>query len=147
MKTSFLKRADLLRSIPVFILLFSFGAVGYYAIEVAFRGHSHWSMALCGGLCFCLLFLANRKLCRVPLLLRAFTGALIITGVELIAGCILNIWLGWGIWNYSRLPLNLWGQITPLFSALWFLLSIPVCILCTLSDRFLFKARPIKKAE
>lgn len=134
--------------IPAFLVLFPVGAVGYYSLEIAFRGFSHWSMALCGGLCVCLIFLANRRLSRRPLIVRAFMGALIITAVEFVAGCILNLWLGWSIWNYSHLPLNLLGQITPVFSAIWFLLCLPVCFLCTVADNRLFQRRlPIKKAE
>lgn len=113
----------------LFPLLFLFGAVGYYLIEVAFRGYSHWSMALCGGICLCLIYLTNRRLSRRSLLLRALLGALIITAVEFVAGCILNLCLHWNIWDYSHLPLNLLGQITPVFSGIWFLLSIPVCVL------------------
>lgn len=129
------------------LILFSVGAAGYYSLEVAFRGYSHWSMAICGGLCVWLIFFMNRRLFHRPLLLRALVGALIITAVELIAGCILNLYLGWGIWNYSRLPLNLWGQITPVFSAVWFLLCIPVCIACTLVDSRLSRRLQTKKAE
>ncbi len=118
-----------------FILLFCLGAVGYYSLEIAFRGFSHWSMALCGGLCLCLVYLANQKMARLPFVLRPLAGAVIITAVELVAGCIVNLWLGWRVWDYSRLPLNLWGQISLLFSLLWFLLCIPLCLACTHYDR------------
>lgn len=118
-----------------FPLLYLIGATGYYALEVAFRGHSHWSMAICGGLCLCLIFLANRRLLRLPLLLRALVGALIITAVEFAAGCLLNLHLGWHVWDYSSLPYNLWGQIAPLYSALWFALSIPICLSFSLVEK------------
>ena len=129
---------------PTYAVLFSVGAIGYYSLEIAYRGYSHWSMAICGGLCVCLIFLANRKLSRLSLPVRALVGALIITAVEFVAGCILNLWLGWDIWNYSKLPLNLFGQITPVFSAVWFLLCLPVCFLCKLADDRLPRQ---KKAE
>ena len=118
-----------------FALLFCVGAAGYFLIEILFRGFSHWTMALCGGLCLCLIYLANKRLARHSLFLRALCGSLIITAVEFAAGCLLNLYLGWGIWDYSQLPLNLLGQISALFSGLWFLLSIPVCIACSLLDR------------
>lgn len=127
--------------LPFFLGLFAVGAVGYYSLELAFRGFSHWSMALCGGICVCLIYLANRRMAHRPLLLRALVGALIITAVELVAGCILNLYLHWGIWDYSHLPLNLWGQITPVFSGLWFLLCIPVCLGCSLTDGWLMRRR------
>ena len=132
--------------LPFCAILFSVGAAGYYGLEIAYRGFSHWSMAICGGLCVCLVFLANRRLSRHSLLLRALVGAFIITAVEFVAGCILNLWLGWGIWNYSALPFNLLGQITPVFSAIWFLLCLPVCFLCKLADNRLSQLQR-KKAE
>ena len=132
----------------ILLILFPIGAAGYYALELAFRGFSHWTMALCGGLCVCLIFLANRKLADRPLLLRALTGAAIITAVEFVTGCIVNLWLGWGIWNYSHLPLNLLGQITPVFSVIWFLLCIPVCMGCSLANLALLRTKlREKKAE
>lgn len=132
----------------IFLVLFPIGAVGYYSLEVAFRGFSHWSMALCGGICVCLIFLANRKLSHRSLLFRALIGAGIITVIEFVAGCIVNLWLEWGIWNYSHLPFNLLGQISLLFSLLWFLLCIPVCIACTLTDAAFSRHRlHVKKAE
>lgn len=114
---------------PLLPVLFFTGAAGYYALEIAFRGHSHWSMAICGGLCICLIYLANHRFSRLPLPLRAAIGAAIITAVEFIAGCILNLWLGWNVWSYESLPYNLLGQIAPTFSALWFLLCLPICFL------------------
>lgn len=121
---------------PLLLLfLFPVGAIGYYSLELAFRGRSHWSMAICGGLCICLIYAANRKASSLPLLIRALIGSAIITAVEFVAGCILNLWLGWGIWSYAALPFNLLGQIAPAFSALWFLLCIPVCLCFSLAQK------------
>lgn len=119
----------------IYLFLFPIGAIGYYSLELAFRGRSHWSMAICGGLCICLIYVANRKFSRLPLLLRALIGSAIITAVEFVAGCILNLWLGWGIWSYAALPFNFLGQIAPAFSALWFLLCIPVCLCFSLAQK------------
>ena len=124
-----------------FLLLFAIGAVGYFGIEILFRGFSHWSMALCGGVCLCFIYLANQKISPRSIFFRAIAGAAIITTVEFVAGCILNLYLHWDIWNYSHLPLNLWGQISPVFSILWFLLCIPVCFFCSLIDRMLRRHR------
>jgi uncharacterized membrane protein len=122
------------RSPFFFLLLFAVGAAGYFGIEVLFRGFSHWTMALCGGTCLCLIYATNRRLSRHSIVFRAAAGALIVTAIELAAGCFLNLYLHWNIWSYAKLPLNLWGQITPIFSALWFLLCIPVCFFCSLVD-------------
>ena len=34
------------------LIVYSIGAVGYGIIEVLFRGYTHWSMLIAGGLCF-----------------------------------------------------------------------------------------------
>ncbi|MBQ2734431.1 MAG: hypothetical protein IJF33_01225 [Clostridia bacterium] len=122
----------------VFVCLF--GGVIYYGIEVIWKGTSHWSMALCGALCFWFLYRMNRLHFRLPLPLRALAGTLFITAVELIAGCILNVGLGWDIWNYSELPLNFLGQICLPFSVLWFLLCFPCAFISYLIRRVVFLA-------
>lgn len=129
-----------------FVIAFSFGAIGYYSLEIAFRGFSHWSMAICGGLCAWLILLENRRFSKRPLVLRALVGALIITAVEFTAGCLINLYLGWGVWDYSSLPWNLLGQISPAFSVLWFLLCLPICFTFSVADRSFVRMRA-KKAE
>ena len=111
-------------------LLFAAGAVGYYSIEVLFRGYSHWSMALCGGICLLSIFHLNKRLIKRRIFLRALAGAGVITAVELICGCIVNLVCRWDVWDYSHLPLNLWGQICLPFTALWFGLCLPICSIC-----------------
>lgn len=59
-----------------------------------------------------------------PLGLQAAACAALVTAVELAAGLLLNIWLGLGIWDYSHLPLNLWGQICPQFALVWWVLCL-----------------------
>lgn len=51
-----------------------------------------------------------------------------VTIAEFYAGCVLNLWLGLGIWDYSALPGNLLGQICPQFWAVWCLLAAPVIV-------------------
>ena len=58
-----------------------------------------------------------------PLWQRALLGAGLITGVEFLSGCVLNLWLRWAVWDYSRLPGNLLGQICLPFTLLWFPVS------------------------
>ena len=122
------------------ILSLLVGGAVYYTIEILSRGWSHWTMALCGGLCLASIYHANRLLYRRSLLLRALCGAAIITLVELIAGCILNLWLGLRIWSYANHTLNIGGQVCVYMSFLWFLLSIPACLLCALIEAFVSRA-------
>ena len=121
-KNSFLK----------FLLLFSAGAWGYYLIELLFRGYSHFSMAICGGVCLCLIYKIFEKLPSLSLFAKCALGALVITSIEFITGCIVNILLGLDVWDYSLLPLNLLGQICLPFSLIWFALCLPLAYLCYL---------------
>lgn len=107
-----------------YTLLFITGAVLYYAVEVAFRGYSFFSMAICGGICFILCDLINEKTRRcMPLVLQMLIASLEITLIEFIAGVILNICLGLDMWDYSNMPGNVLGQICPEFSLIWYFMS------------------------
>ena len=123
------------------ICLLTAGSSLYYLLEVLVRGWSHWSMAVCGGLCLLCIYDMNRRLSRAPLLFRALLGAGIITAVELMAGCLLNVWLGLNIWDYSGHTAHLWGQISLYASVRWFFLCLPVCGVCGLMKRYVFEYR------
>lgn len=111
------------------ILAVAGGAV-YTMIELLWRGHTHWTMAVMGGVLFVLLGGINEWLpWDMPLALQCAIGAGIVTAAELAAGLILNVWLGLGIWDYSNMPYNLWGQICPQFSAAWLGLSLAAILL------------------
>ncbi|MEA4986845.1 MAG: hypothetical protein VB095_02195 [Anaerovorax sp.] len=112
-----------------YAILFFIGAIGYSTLEIAFRGYTHWTMALTGGLCFCFLYMINEHFQKTALWKRCLLGATVITGVEFIVGCIVNLWFRWNVWDYSALPLHLFGQICILFSILWFFLCIPIFLL------------------
>lgn len=112
------------------LLLFTVGGGLYAAIEVLWRGYTHWTMAILGGVCFVICGMVNEILTwNTPLWIQALICCLAITVAELVAGLILNIWLGLGIWDYSGLPYNLAGQICLGYSCLWYLLSIPAIVL------------------
>ena len=105
--------------------LFFVGATIYVIIEKLYRGYSHWTMFLLGGICFIALGLINEVMpWDMPLLLQMFIGGAIITVLELITGCVVNLWLGWNVWDYSELPFNLWGQISLFSSIVWVGLSL-----------------------
>ena len=117
------------------LTLLCIGGVGYYALEVVFRGFSHWSMAICGGLCLSAIYHLNQRMLRRSICLRALIGSAIITAVELICGILVNLVFDLNVWDYSHLPLNLWGQICLPFSLLWAALCLPVCAVCSLIQR------------
>ena len=100
------------------------GGLIYVFIELMWRGYSHWSMFLLGGVCFIALGLINEVIpWEMPLTAQMFIGCVIITALEFITGCIVNLWLGWDVWDYSELPCNLLGQISVPSSVGWYFLS------------------------
>ena len=102
----------------------TFGGTVYVFIELMWRGYSHWSMFLLGGICFIALGLINEVIpWGMPLTAQMFIGCAIITALEFITGCIVNLWLGWDVWDYSDLPYNLLGQISVVSSVGWYFLS------------------------
>ena len=82
-------------------VVFLIGGAVYSMLEIAWRGYTHWSMTLCGGLCFLVLYALHVHARALPLLLRCLLGSLSITALEFAAGCIVNLWLGWDVWEYS----------------------------------------------
>ena len=62
-------------------------------------------------------------------------GALLITALEFTVGVADNLVMGWNVWDYSDMPLNLYGQICLPFTGLWFLLCIPAFGICRIAER------------
>lgn len=104
------------------IIFLLFGLI-YCEIELLYRGHTHWTMFIVGGLCGLLIGLINEITPKMNIWLQMFLGSIIVTLIEFISGYILNIKLGLGIWNYSKLPFNFMGQIDLIFTIAWFFLS------------------------
>lgn len=112
-----------------YFVVFSSGGLIYGLIEVVFRGFTHWTMTITGGLALLLVYITNIKMKTNSLILRCLAGSAIITAIEFVVGCIVNRGLHMGVWDYSDEKYNVLGQICPLFSAAWFLLCIPATLL------------------
>ncbi len=112
------------------IFLFVVGGLLYAVIEILWRGYTHWTMAILGGMCFLVCGGLNEWLSwDTPLWIQALICCMAITAAELVAGLVLNVWLGLNIWDYSGLPYNLAGQVCLGYSCLWYMLSIPAILL------------------
>ena len=79
--------------------LFLIGAVGYTLIEILWRGHTHWTMSITGGVCFVLIYTIWRRLFAAPWYRVCLCCAAAVTGVEFVVGCIVNLLLGWNVWS------------------------------------------------
>ena len=110
------------------------GGVGYGLLELLWRGRTHWTMLLLGGVCFLCIGAIRRKGFSLPL--RGLLCALAVTVLEFLTGCVVNLHLHWAVWDYSANRFQLLGQVCALYSFLWLLLSLPACALAKAFDRF-----------
>lgn len=116
------------QNLKVLVLWFLLGSA-YFVIEgiwhIPSGGYANIIMLPIGGLCGICIGAINQipKFYNMKILYQSIISTIIILGVEFLSGCILNIWLGLGIWDYTDLPLNILGQVCPLYGILWFLLS------------------------
>ena len=106
--------------------------MGYSLLEILWRGYTHWTMGVTGGLCLSTLYRVSGAVKGWGTGARCALGSAIITAYELAAGWLVNLKLGWDVWDYSRLPFHFRGQICLLYSVIWFLLSMPIFGLCYL---------------
>lgn len=106
------------------LFIFFIGAILYSLLEIFWRGYSHISMFLVGGICF--LLLIKISVFQLPFIVKAIIGTISITLIELISGLLLNRVLKLGVWDYTNTPYNFLGQICLPYSIYWFILSMIV---------------------
>ena len=127
------KSQSILFYILEYIMLLLLGGSIYYMIEILYRGHSHISMFILGGICFILIGLINELLSWDMLFwTQVIIGDIIVLVLEFITGLIVNVWLGLGVWDYSNLPFNLMGQICLPFALLW----LPIVAIAIVLDDY-----------
>lgn len=112
-----------------YIFIYVLGAGLYCTIEILFRGYTHCSMFFVGGGCFLMMYSLSET--AMPLWAKWLASTAMISAVELFSGIVLNIVLELHVWDYSAQKLNILGQVCPLFSFFWFLLSIIGIALCS----------------
>lgn len=115
---------DNLKHIIKYATLLLVGGVIYCIIELLFRGHTHWTMFIVGGLCFIFCGLINKIFpWDMPMWQQMLICSIGITIIEFISGVIINIIFKLHVWDYSNMPLNILGQVCVPFTLLWFLIS------------------------
>lgn len=96
----------------------------YLIIELAWRGHTHWTMLPLAAVIFVCAGVLDERENPPPVWLQVVIGTGIATALELAAGVVLNVWLGLGVWDYSGLPGNILGQICPQYTLAWAVLMV-----------------------
>ncbi len=128
------------------LIFFTSGGLGYGTIELLWRGRTHWTMIIAGGICFVIFSIVSEK-CNKSKFCKAFICAAGITLIELIFGVIFNLILGMGVWDYSNMAFNFLGQICPLFSLCWFGLAFVFLPLANFINVYFQSRCDIRKAE
>lgn len=113
-------------------ILFGIGGITYMVIELLWRGCTHWTMMILGGLCFLAAGAVNR-IKRIGLPIKMMICAVLITVLEFITGYIVNIKLGMNVWSYYDMNYNVMGQICLTYTIMWFFLSAG----CIYADSYL----------
>lgn len=117
-----------------YFILFLTGGFLYYTIEILWRGYSHWTMFILGGICFIYAGIQNeRTTWEEPLWKQVLKVDVFVLIAEFITGCILNLWLGLNIWDYSNLKFNVLGQSSLLFAVLF----LPLCLIAIVLDDYI----------
>ena len=93
--------------------LFLLGAGGYSLLEIAWRGYTHWTMALTGGAVLVGLARLRERVKDEKPLARCLCGAACITAAEYVVGCTVNRVYHMNVWDYSRERGNIHGQVCP----------------------------------
>ena len=107
------------------LILLLIGGFSYVCVELLYRGYSHWSMFILGGLCFYLIGLLNEHITwNLKLQYQGLIGAGIVTTLEFFTGVFVNIIFKWNVWDYSNLPFNILGQICLPFTLIWFFIAL-----------------------
>ena len=116
-------------------ITFYLGGCLYCALELLWRGRTHGSMFVLGGLCFLLLgWLRNR---RLPVWAAMLLGAAGVTALELAAGLLVN--RSYTVWDYRSLYPNFRGQVCLIYSLLWIPVSLAGMELYRLVEKMLSK--------
>lgn len=96
----------------------------YLLIELAYRGYTHWTMLPLAAVIFVCAGVLDEGENPPPVWQQVVIGTAIATALEFVAGLILNVWLGIGVWDYSDMPGNVLGQICPQFTLAWAVLMV-----------------------
>lgn len=127
------------------IILWITGGLSYFYMEIAFRNYSHYSMIICGGLCFLIVgMIGDYILDKESNILKAivlimFFGSLTITTLELFTGIIVNMLMGLDVWDYTSMKYNVYGQICLGYTSIWALLSLLCVFVANTIKAFIFE--------
>lgn len=109
-----------MKKLSEYLFLWAVGGCLYYSFEIIFRGFSHWTMFVLGGICLQFFVFQGRMVkWEDPLWRQILRCIIFVTSMEFITGIIVNKWLHLAVWDYSRMPFQLFGQICLPFAVIF----------------------------
>ena len=141
----FVREEKLKTAIMKSLTMWSVGAFTYGLIEISMRGYTHISMGVLGGICLIIIDIICEKADKIRYMyMKMLICAVIITALEFVTGIIVNVWLELEVWDYSELPLDICGQVCPLYFGIWYILSFFGVAMSLIVRQLIFKEEKIK---
>ena len=89
-----------MKKISEYLFLWGIGGWIYYTLEILFRGFSHWSMFVLGGICMMFFSYQGQQVhWQDDFLLQVFRCSIFVTAAEFITGIIVNKWFALHVWD------------------------------------------------
>lgn len=128
-----------------YLCLIGIGGSLYYIFEQLFRGFSHWSMFLLGGICFLFIYLQGSKIgWEEPLWKQILRCDTFVIAMEFMTGIFVNRILHLDIWDYGNMPFQLFGQICLPFAIIFAgLCAVGIFLAGYLSCYLFGEAKPV----
>ncbi len=109
-----------LKKLAEYGFLWIVGGTIYYSFELIFRGFSHWTMFVLGGICMMFFAFQGRAVgWSEALWKQVIRCTVFVIACEFITGIIVNKWLGLSVWDYSNQPFHLFGQVCLPFAVIF----------------------------
>lgn len=133
------------------IVLFYVGFSTYIMIEVMFHskmslfepGWSYIASGLMGATAFMIIDSFNNSISwDIEFIIQMVLGGVVVTFIEFIVGLVSVFIFHSRMWDYSDMPMNLYGIICPQFTIFWILLSAIAIILGDIINFFIFQEGP-----
>ena len=128
------------------ITVYAIGSIGYRFIEILWRGRTHWTMGIVGGISLLFIYFLEKR-SRMNLYVKALISAFFITFSEIVSGVLINRIFKLNVWDYSNMRYNLLGQISLIYSFLWYFLCIPAHLMCRILRHRIFDVLPKSSLE
>lgn len=137
---------EFLKNVLRATVIFMVSGFIYGSCEFIFRQYTHWSMFALAGVCgvFCVDAINNIYSFELGYLKQIAISTALCTFAEGICGLIVNVWLGWNVWDYSNLEFGnfFFNQCNIFFVGIWALIVAVGILICDFINYYWFKIEP-----